>query len=186
MRRLEIRAALLIIDVQRGFDDPSWGRRNNPAAEQKIAQLLSAWRKAGRPVFHIRHMSKDPHSLLRPGQAGNEIKECVKPRPGETLLHKTVNSAFIGTDLEARLRKGKIKTLVMTGITTNHCVSTTARMAANLGFKVYVVCDATATFDRKGHDGRLYAAEVMHAVGLAELHGEFASVVSTAVLLALA
>jgi nicotinamidase-related amidase len=94
-----------------------------------------------------------------------------------------VNSAFIGTDLEQRLREHKIDSVVITGITTNHCVSTTARMAGNLGFNTYVVSDATATFDIKGPDGRHYTADEMHAMGLAEINDEFATVLDTETLL---
>ncbi len=172
-------SALVIIDVQKGFDAPVWGRRNNPQAEENIARLLKAWRRTKRPVIHVQHMSRNPNSPLRPGQAGNEIKEAVGPVGGEPVVRKCVNSSFIGTNLEKRLRRDGIKTLVMTGINTNHCVSTTARMAGNLGFETFVVADGTATFDRRGHDGKLHKAEDMHAIGLAELHGEFATVLET-------
>ncbi len=177
-------AALLVIDVQEGFDDPSWGPRNNPDAEQNIAKLLAAWRAAGRPVFHAQHMSTEPGSTLRPGQRGNTIKAAAAPLLGEPVIQKRVNSCFIGTGLEEQLRQAGISSLVLVGITTNHCVSTTARMAGNLGFEVVVVSDATATFDRRGPDGTFYPASLMHAVGLAELHQEFAAILSTASILA--
>jgi nicotinamidase-related amidase len=173
------KTALVVIDVQKGFDAPQWGRRNNPQAEDNIARLLEAWRRTNRPVIHIQHMSRNPASPLRPGQEGNELKDLVRPQGREPVVRKCVNSSFIGTGLEARLRRGGIKTLVMTGINTNHCVSTTARMAGNLGFEGYVVADGTATFDRRGHDGRLHKAKDMHDIGLAELHGEFATVLET-------
>lgn len=176
-------AALVIIDVQKGFDAPQWGRRNNPQAEDNIARLLAAWRRTNRPVIHVRHMSRNPASPLRPGQAGNEIKDLVKPLPEEPVIEKCVNSSFIGTDLEERLRRGGIGTMVLAGINTNHCVSTTTRMAGNLGFEAYVVADGTATFDMTGYDGKLHPAEEMHAVGLTELHGEFATVLDTEALL---
>lgn len=185
-KRLPGNAALIIIDVQKGFDDAVWGRRNNPQAEGNIGKLLDAWRGARRPVFHIQHMSRYPDSPLRPGQPGNEFKAVVRPLPKEPVIQKCVNSSFIGTDLEKRLRRLGAKTLVVAGITTNHCVSTTVRMAGNLGFEVFVPCDGTATFDRKGPDGRLHRAEEMHAIGLAELHGEFATVTDTRALLDLA
>jgi len=172
-------AALIIVDVQKGFDDPRWGRRNNPQAESNIQRLLEAWRKSHMPVFYIQHCSKVADSPLRPGTPGNEIKDIVAPLSEEPVVRKNVNSAFIGTDLESQLRRKRIGTLVIVGITTDHCVSTTARMARNMGFDVYVVSDATSTFDRVGPDGTTYKAEVIHDVNLASLHNEFATVVNT-------
>ncbi len=175
--------ALILIDVQAGFDEPRWGPRNNPHAEATMGDLLKHWRRAGRPVFHVQHMSNEPGSPLRPGVPGNAIKPVVAPAPGEPVLTKTVNSGFIGTDLEARLRASGITEVVLAGITTDHCVSTTARMAANLGFRTFVVSDATFTHDRTGPDGTTIPAGVVHRVELATLHGEFATVVRSAELL---
>lgn len=109
----------------------------------------------------------------------------MAPRSGEPVINKNVNSAFIGTDLEKQLRDRGIRTVVVTGLTTDHCVATTARMAGNLGFDTYVVSDATATFDREGADGKRYSAEEVHAVNLASLNQEFAKVVTTNALLGL-
>src|SRR5579859_4041703 len=184
MLQLPAHTVLIVIDVQTGLDDPVWGRRNNPAAEANIARLLAAWRGAGRPVYHVQHLSRLPDSPLRPDRAGCALKPEAQPRPGEPLIQKQVNSAFIGTDLEAQLRAQGATTLVLAGLTTDHCVSTTTRMAGNLGFTTYVVSDATATFDRRGPDGVLYRAEEIHAIELASLHGEFATVVATEQLLA--
>lgn len=165
-----------MIDVQRAFDSPRMGRRNNLDAEQNIGKLLDTWRATKRPVFHVKHNSKNPKSLFRKGQPGNEIKDEVRPRQGEPLIEKSVNSAFIGTNLEEMLRRRGIKTLVVTGLVTDHCVSTTARMAGNLGFRTIVVADGTATFDRVGYDGKKYTAEEIHQTELASLNGEFAEV----------
>jgi nicotinamidase-related amidase len=175
--------ALVVIDVQKAFDNPAWGTRNNPEAERNIARLLEAWRAAGRPIFHVKHDSADPASTLRAGTVGNEIKEEAKPRTNEPVITKNVNSAFIGTDLEKRLRDRGITALVLVGLTTDHCVSTTARMAGNLGFDCYVVGDATATFSRRSPFGKLFDAQVMHETSLASLHEEFAKVVDTSSLL---
>jgi nicotinamidase-related amidase len=178
-------AVLLVIDVQKGFDRFNEEyHRNNPALEANIARLQRAWRESGRPIIHVQHLSKQPESPLRPGQPGCEIKDEVRPLAGEPVVQKSVNSAFIGTSLEADLRRRGHTTLVLTGMQTNMCVSTTARMAGNLGFATYVVSDATATFDNVGPDGKRYGAELLHDVALADLHGEFATVVDTATMVA--
>jgi nicotinamidase-related amidase len=184
MLTLSDHTALILIDVQNGFDDPRMGGRNNPQAESNIAALLAAWRESGRPLIHVKHNSLLPGSPLRPGQAGNEIKSQATPQADEPVIGKTVNSAFIGTDLEDRLRESGIDSVVLVGLTTDHCVSTTARMAGNLGFETLLVADATAAFDRAGPDGTLHPAETVYRVELAILHGEFATVVSTADVLA--
>ncbi|MCS0584137.1 cysteine hydrolase [Massilia pinisoli] len=173
-------AALVVIDVQQGFLDPRWGRRNNPDAERHIAALLAAWRSAGRPLFHVQHGSRSREGAFYPGTPGHAFKPEAMPVAGETIVRKDVNSAFIGTDLEARLRAADITTVVLCGLTTDHCVSTTARMAANLGFHIFLVEDACATHERTGPDGTYFSAEQMHATAIASLHGEFACVTTTA------
>lgn len=172
-------AALLIIDVQQGLDDPKYGPRSTPDAEAAIARLLAAWRAAGWPVVHAQHLSTWPDSPLRPPSPGVAIKPEAQPLDGEPVFQKHVNSAFIGTDLEAYLREHAISSLVVVGLTTNHCVSTSVRMANNLGFETVVVADATAAHGAQGYDGRRFGAEEVHAAALASLHGEFATVVTS-------
>ncbi|PTY36445.1 isochorismatase [Saccharospirillum sp. MSK14-1] len=176
--------ALIIIDVQQGLDNPAFGERNNPEAESNMARLLAAWRERGLPVMHVRHDSVEPNSPLRPDQPGNAIKPEVFPQPGEPLFTKSVNSAFIGTALDAHLRESGIERLVIVGLTTDHCVSTSVRMAANLGFEVTLVSDGTATFERTAPDGTHFTAEQMHNANLASLNGEFCRVLSTEAILA--
>ncbi len=172
-------AALLVIDVQKAFDDPSWGNRNNSDAESKIAVLLTEWRKRNLPIIHVRHCSVGPNSPLHPEHPGNECKDEARPLPEEKQFNKSVNSAFIGTGLEKHLHENDISSLVVVGLTTDHCVSTTTRMAANLGFNVTLISDATATFDRESYDGVLYSADEVHRINLASLNGEFCVVRST-------
>lgn len=176
--------ALILIDVQQGLDDPRLGQRNNPQAERNMARLLGRWRALGRPVYHVQHMSTEPHSPLRPELPSNAIKRVVAPEGDEPVIQKQVNSAFIGTNLEKRLRAAGIDSLVIAGLTTDHCVSSSVRMAGDLGFRTTVVADATAAHEHRSYDGQLYSAETVHQVALANLHSEFAQVLTTDEILA--
>ncbi|WP_166415922.1 cysteine hydrolase family protein [Cochlodiniinecator piscidefendens] len=170
--------ALILIDIQQGFDDPFWGQRNNPEAEENAAMLLENWRARRAPILHVRHMSDTPTSPLFPGQPGNNFKDIVAPIAGEQIIEKSVNSAFIGTDLLSRLRDAKITDLVICGISTPHCVSTTSRMAANLGFNVRLAEDACAAFTSGGDMSWKEGAttpdpQIIHDMAVSNLHGEF-------------
>ena len=171
--------ALIIIDVQDGLDDPKLGNRNNPDAESNMARLLENWRANQRPIFHVQHMSTRETSPLHPDNTGNAIKSIVAPQGDEPVIQKTVNCDFIGTEMESRLRDADIQSLVIIGLTTNHCVSASARMAGDMGFKTYVVDDATAAHDTTSYDGIVHPAETVHTIALASLHHEFATIVST-------
>ena len=174
---------LLLIDCQTGFDHPVWGQRNNPAFEAHAQAVLAHWRERGRPVVHVRHASLEPQSPLRAEEAGFAFFPWAEPLENEVEFVKNVNSCFIGTDFEDWLRNQGHQKLVLLGLTTNHCVSTTARMAGNLGFEVTLVGDACATFPRTAHDGERFDADVVHRTALASLHEEFCNVVNTRELL---
>jgi nicotinamidase-related amidase len=177
-------AALVVIDVQYAIDHPSWGVRNNPQAEGNIAALLAAWRASGRPIYHVRHDSTEPQSHYRPGQPRHEFKAEAMPLPGETVIGKRTNNAFIGTGLEATLHAAGVETLIVAGVITNNSVEATVRMAGNLGFETFVVEDACFTFGRKDWAGTPRTAAEVHAMSLANLEGEYATVVGTAAVLA--
>lgn len=171
---------LLLVDIQQAFDAPDWGARNNPGAEAQAARLLAHWRKLGLPVFHVCHLSVDPNSPLYPAKGMCGFKPEVAPRAGEAIYQKSVNSAFIGTSLEADLRAGGVTDLVICGLTTPHCVSTSARMAANLGFQVTLAHDACAATAGNADTCWRGAAppdpEAIHNAALDHLHREFAHV----------
>ncbi len=172
--------ALILVDIQEGLDDPRMGKRNNPDAEANCLKLLATWRAAERPIVHIQHLSVEPNSPLRPEAPGAKLKAGFEPLESEPHFTKSVNCAFIGTELEDHLRANNIEQVVICGLTTNHCVSTTTRSAGNLGFNPILVGDATAAHERAGYDGTHYDADTIHAVALASLHNEFATVVNTA------
>jgi nicotinamidase-related amidase len=176
--------ALIPIDVQRGFDYPPWGRRDNPGMDDNGRRLLAAWRAIGWPLIHVRHDSVTPGSSLAPAHPGNAFRDGFEPLPSEPLVSKSVNAAFIGTDLDLRLRRLGVSSLVLFGISTDMCVSTTARVAANLGYRTIVVGDACQCFDLADGAGGTIRAEDIARAHLATLRAEFAEVVETAQVLA--
>lgn len=169
------RTALVVVDVQQAFEDSEyWGSRNNPDCEANVAALIAAWRAASGPIVYVRH-EFEGHDWA--------FKDVVSGEP-DLLVSKRVNSAFYGSpDLDAWLRGEGIGSLAICGVTTNHCCETTARMAGNLGYDVLFALDATHTFDRRGPDGAIIAAEDLARATAASLHDEFATVVATADLL---
>jgi nicotinamidase-related amidase len=176
--------ALVVVDVQTGFDSPVWGRRNNPECEANVAALIEAWTRSRRPLVYVRHDSITPGSPLEPGSPGNALRDFVSGDP-DLLVVKHVNSAFYGEpDLHAWLTDNGIGSIAVCGVQTNHCVETTARMGGNLGYDVLFVLDATHTFDRAGPDGTVMTAEELARATATSLHGEFATVVATRDLLA--
>lgn len=174
-----MRSALILIDIQKGFHEHVWGQRNNPCFEKNVGRLLAHWRGRNKRVFHIQHLSCDLNSPLRDDSPGVEFMDFAKPRPSEPIFRKRVHSGFIGTGLKTALKKHKIEHLILIGMTSDHCVSTTARMGSDLGFKITIPEDGVATFDRLGHDGRRFSAQQVHAISLASLSAEFATITST-------
>ena len=176
--------ALVVVDVQQGFDDPAWGTRNNPDCDANIESLVETWAERGRPLVYVRHDSVEDGSPLDPGKPGNDLKPYLTAAP-DVVVSKKVNSAFHGTpDLDAWLREREVAGIVVCGITTNHCCDTTARVGGNLGHQVMFALDATHTFDRTGPDGTTLTGDELARATATNLHGEFATVVSTVDLLA--
>jgi nicotinamidase-related amidase len=175
------RIALVVVDVQRAFDDAAyWGPRNNPDFDRNVGALIEAWREHGQPLVFVRHDSVEEGSPLRAGQPGNELKDVVGGRP-DLVVTKHVNSAFHGEpDLAAWLRENGIEDVVICGIQTNMCCETTARVAANLGFGMRFAIDATHTFDLVAPDGGTLTADELARVTAANLDSEFGRVQTTA------
>lgn len=170
---------LIIIDMQKGMADPAAGPRNNPDAESNIASLLNAWRGAGATVVHVRHMSRSVRSPFRPGQPGAEFQDQLAPLAGEHVVEKNVPDALVNTGLERWLRVREITQLVIVGVSTNNSVEATARTAGNLGFQTQVVADATFAFDKVDYYGKTHTADEVHAMALANLDGEYATITTT-------
>lgn len=180
---IDSNCALIIIDMQQGINHPRLGRRNNPQAGQQMISLLQAWREAGRPVIHVRHFSTSPESVFWPEQSGVEYQPAFLPQPGERELRKQVPDAFCGSSLEGWLRNDGIRQVLIVGVVTHNSVESTARTGGNLGFDVRVAHDACFTFDQPDFFGTPRSAEDVHAMSLGNLHGEYATVVSTAQIL---
>jgi nicotinamidase-related amidase len=174
------RAVLLPIDMQQAFDSPNWPRRWNRDVDANGRALLTAWRVAGRPIIHVRHDSVQPGSSLAPGSAGNAFRPGFGPEAGEPLVSKSVNSAFIGTDLDLRLKRLGAKHVVVFGISTDMCVSTTVRTGANLGWDMVLVPDASDCFDLPDGTGGTIPAEDVQRAHVATLAFEFCRTLTTA------
>lgn len=173
-------AVLLLIDLQKAIEHPSWGDRNNPGAEDNIATLLARWRQAKAPVWHVAHDSTDPMSHYRPGSEGNAFRVGFEPLPNEPVFRKRTHSAFIGTDLADRLHAIGDPALFVAGVITNNSVEATVRMGGNLGFQISLVADACYTFGRTDWNGKPVPAEDVHALSLANMENEYCAVVTTA------
>ncbi|WP_395669019.1 cysteine hydrolase family protein [Rhodoferax sp.] len=175
--------ALIIIDMQKGMAEKRAGDRNNPGAEAAIAKTLAAWRGIGAPVVHVRHISRTPGSVFWPGQPGSEFQDGLKPLDTEHVVEKNVPDAFVNTGLERWLHVRGIRTVAIVGVATNNSVEATARSSGNLGFKTLVASDGTFAFAKPDFNGVYRTAEEVHAMALSNLHGEYATVVTTTELL---
>ena len=173
--------ALLLVDIQKAFLEKDYPGliRNNENAEFICGKILKKWRSLDLPIIHVRHSSTNPESKLHKSRPGFEFNDYVTPLETEIVLTKEVNSAFIGTNLENILIKSHIDTLVIVGMTTNHCISTTVRMSGNLGFDTYLISDSTACYNTKGLNGEIIACNTIYNSALASLQEEFATVIDS-------
>jgi nicotinamidase-related amidase len=174
---------LILIDMQKGMANTPADSRNNPQAEEHIAQLLQAWRAANAHIVHVRHISRSPDSSFAPGQSGVEFQDALQPLRHEHVVEKNVPDAFVNTALERWLRVRELNRIVLVGVSTNNSVEASARTAGNLGFDTVVVSDATFAFAMTDYTGRIRSAGEVHAMSLANLSGEYASIVDTRMVL---
>ena len=185
--RFDTDTALLVIDAQKGVNiHTHWGgddgHRNNPDAEQRIEELLATWREARLRVYFTFHDSREATSPLKLSLESGKVMPNLAPRSGETIIVKDVNSGFVGTELELKLRRDRISRLVVAGFFTNMCVETTVRAAGNMGYDTYLAHDACAAGNRASPDGEGFAAELVHRMSVANLHGEFCTALTSEVL----
>ncbi|HEV2853048.1 MAG TPA: cysteine hydrolase family protein [Thermoanaerobaculia bacterium] len=140
------RSALLVVDIQDSFKAiPSrWEQRSNPRFEENVDRLIQAWRGAGLPVIFVLHTDPDPG--FETTSPFFKLMDFLKPEPGEPVIVKNTRNAFTSTNLQEMLRGKGVERLVVTGISTEQCCETTTRVAADLGFDVDFVTEATRTF----------------------------------------
>ena len=172
---------LLLVDVQKAFleDDYPGIKRNNHDAEIICGKILEKWRENNFPVIHVRHSSTDINSKLHESKPGFEFNENVLPKNNELVITKRVNSAFIGTDLKLILDKSQTEIIVIVGMTTNHCISSTVRMSGNYGYETYLISDSTACFNSIGIDGEIIDCDLIYETSLASIDNEFANVINS-------
>lgn len=171
-------AILLPIDMQQAFDHAPWPKSWNEQVDANGLAVLAAWRNAKLPVIHVQHNSVQEGSSLARGHSGNSFRPGFAPLEGEALVTKSVNAAFIGTDLDLRLRRLGITTIYTFGISTDMCVSTTIRVGANMGYKMVLIEDACDCFELPASDGKIIPAKQMHEANVATLEMEFCKVMT--------
>jgi len=176
-------AALIVMDVQEASAAPSDGELNNPGAEQNIAALIRRWRRDGLPLFFVKYLSPREASPFHKDAPGSKLRESCTSLPGEPVVIKHFESAFMKTDLEERLRAAGLNTLILTGFYTDQCVAVSAKVANNLGFEVVVVSDGTATTGCPGYNNTFYRGEDIHQLTLGSLKRDGITIAESAALI---
>ena len=173
-------SALLVVDAQDSFRlSPRWDRRSNLAFEKNAAAVIGAYRKAGLPIFYFLHSDGDPGFEL--GHPYYRLMDFITLRRSEVVLHKTTRNCFTSTTLQSMLLESGVRRLAITGIQMEQCCETTARVAADLGYAVDFVIDATMTFPIPSvtRPGQELGVEAVEERTRYALEGRFARIVTT-------
>ena len=175
-------AALLVIDAQETFKaSPRWEQRNNLRFEANVTELIRAFHAANRPVIYVLHSDSDPGWTT--DSPDYKLMSFLDRRDDEMLLHKTSHNAFTTTQLGRVLQQQGVRRIVVTGIRTEQCCETTARVGFDLGYAVDFITEATLTFPSpKVGDP---SAPVLSAADMVErteyaLRGRFARIATVA------
>jgi nicotinamidase-related amidase len=138
-------SALLVIDAQDSFKvGPRWARRNNPAFEKNVSALVEAYRAAHLPVVFFLHTDSD--EAFAKDSPSFKLMDFLKPRRDEPVMVKNTRNCFTSTTLQPHLIEKGVRRVTITGIQMEQCCETTARIAADLGYAVDFVTEATMTF----------------------------------------
>jgi nicotinamidase-related amidase len=176
-------SALLVIDAQQSFTvRPRWARRANHAFEANVGALVDAYRAAGLPIFYFLHTDGDAEFAIDSPHL--RLMDFLSPRPGEPVMLKDTRNCFTSTTLQAKLVGLGVRRLAITGIQLEQCCETTARVAADLGYAVDFVVDATDTFPIANTDvpGEELGTDAVIERTVYALRRRFARIVSTATL----
>ena len=170
--------ALLIIDVQNdyfpGGDNEQFGAE---VALTRIESVLKTFREKQLPVLHLQHFNNEDSSFFRPDTKGAEIHKSLTPIEGEEHIIKYSPNGFLNTNLEKLLREKSIDELIVCGMMTHMCVDSTVRAASDLGFKVTLIADGTATRGLR-YGGVAVSAIMVQTAYLSALGGTFATVIN--------
>jgi nicotinamidase-related amidase len=166
-------AALVMIDLQNEYLAGPIALPDATSAIANAARLLARARAAGTPIIHIAHKGRAGGLFDRTAERG-AIVSALAPLPGEPVIEKGLPNAFAGTDLQAQLTAIGRKDLVLAGLMTHMCISSTARAGLDLGFRITIDADSCATRDLPDGRGGAIAAATVHDVALAELSDRFA------------
>ena len=176
-------SALLVIDAQQSFTvRPRWARLANHAFEANVGALGDAYRAAGLPIFYFLHTDGDAEFAIDSPHL--RLMDFLSPRPGEPVMLKDTRNCFTSTTLQAKLVGLGVRRLAITGIQLEQCCETTARVAADLGYAVDFVIDATDTFPIPNTDvpGEELGTDAVIERTIYALRRRFARIVTTATL----
>ena len=170
---------LVILDVQDAIDQPVWDGKNNPDYIVAIQRLLTHWRNKNWPVLHIKHDEPTPTSSYHTHGPWNAIKREVAPKPGETVITKQHNCAFIGTELDDVLKKMQAECLVLVGVVIHNSMDATIRAGEACGYHIILPSDATTAVPVAGSDGKVWDAASVYDLTLAILGSEYAEIMTS-------
>ena len=178
--------AILVIDVQESFRARAdeWARVSAPDVADRVQRVVDHGRDAGDAVVWVLHAEPGSGGPFDPALGHVRLQQGLDARADDVHVAKRVHNAFTGTDLDARLRELGVDELVVTGIRTEQCCETTARVASDLGYRVTFVLDATATHPHAAWDGGVISAADIQRATASALQGRFATVTTIDALVA--
>lgn len=177
--------ALVVIDFQNEYFSGRMPIDDGMQALLNTRRLIEFADKSKIPVYHVQHVSPAGSAVFALDGEGVKFHPQMQPRAGDVVVQKSNVSAFVGTDLDARLKKANVKTLIISGLMTHACVAGAARDAAPAGYSVVVASDASATRAITRVGGKTVSKDELHRAALAEIEDTFGDVLTTDQIIAL-